>query len=449
MGGDLDIVAFVAEDFYQGIEVDRLVFDDQDASVGHDGNGAFLFTRRNNITLLPPSAIVRLPRLLHSSRLSTMDNKTRIATTMTAVLLAACGQGDQKGGAPAAGGPGGMPPAEVEVVTVAAGTTTLTRELPGRLQAVRSAQVRARVEGIVEKRLFAEGTDVAAGSPLFQIDERTYKAAALAAEADAAVARLTVDRYRPLLDIKAVSRQEFDLAEAKLKQAEAALARARLDLENARVLAPIGGRIGRALVTEGALVGKGEATHLATIEQIDPIYVNFTQANADLLRLQQAIKAGRLKRTSGADGAKVELLLEDGSAYPQPGRLLFSDLAVDPNTGSVQLRAEFPNSRRELLPGTFVRIRFPEAVIDAAISVPQRAVQMNSQGQFVTLVDAEGKAAVRPVKTGGMSGADWIVAEGLKGGEQVIVNGLQKARPGSPVKPVPLGGGTPTPKQGG
>ena len=212
------------------------------------------------------------------------------------------------------------------------------------------------------------------------------------------------------------------------------MAKAKLDLENASVLAPISGRIGRSIVTEGALVGKGEATHLATIEQIDPMYANFTQSNADLLRLQQAVKAGRLKHT---DRTKVELVLEDGSVYPQPGRLLFSDLAVDPNTGSVQLRAEFPNPKRELLPGTFVRIRFPEAVMEAALKLPQRAVQAGPQGQYVMTVDAEGKVAPRPVKTGGMSGPDWIIAEGLKGGEQVIVNGLQKARPGSPVKPVP------------
>lgn len=327
------------------------------------------------------------------------------------------------------------PPPEVDVVTVATGSATLTRELPGRLQAVRTAQVRARVEGIVEKRLFAEGSDVRAGAPLFQLDARTYKAAAASAEADVAVAKQTVERYRPLLEMKAVSRQEFDLAEAKQKQAESALAKARLDLENASVLAPISGRIGRALVTEGALVGKGEATHLATIEQIAPIYANFTQSNADLLRLQQAVKAGKLKRA--ADGARVELLLEDGSVHAQPGRLLFSDLAVDPNTGSVQLRAVFPNPKRDLLPGTFVRIRFPEAVADNAIRLPTRAVQTGPQGQFVMVVDAEGKVAPLPVKTGAMAGTDWIVSEGLKGGEQVIVNGLQKARPGSPVKPVP------------
>lgn len=357
-----------------------------------------------------------------------------ISVLSLALLLAACG-GDEKK-APGMAGPGGAapPPPEVDVITVAAGSTTITRELPGRLQANRTAQVRARVEGIIEKRLFAEGSDLKAGAPLFRLDDRTYKAASGSAAADLAVARQTLARYQPLLAIKAVSQQEFDLAEAKVKQAEAALAKANLDLENTTVPAPISGRIGRALVTEGALVGRGEATHLATIEQIDPLYANFTQSNADLLRLRQAIKSGKLKR---AESAQVDLILDDGSVYPLPGRLLFSDMAVDPNTGSIQLRAEFPNPRRELLPGMFVRIRFPEAVMDSAIKLPQRAVQAGAQGQYVMTVDADGKATPRPVKAGGMSGADWIIAEGLQGGEQVIVNGHQKARPGSPVKPVP------------
>jgi membrane fusion protein, multidrug efflux system len=353
---------------------------------------------------------------------------------LATLVLAGCG--DKSAGP----GMGAAPPPEVDVITVAAGSATVTQDLPGRLQAWRTAQVRARVEGIVEKRLFTEGSDVKAGTPLFHIDDRTYRTAAAAAEADVAVAKVTVERYKPLLEMKAVSRQEFDQAEAKQKQAEAALAKAKLELENASVLAPISGRIGRALVTEGALVGKGEATPLATIEQLDPIYANFTQSNADLLRLQQAIKAGRLKR---AEGAKVELMLEDGSVYGLPGKLSFTDLAVDPNTGSVQLRAEFPNPRRELLPGTFVRIRFPEAVMDSAIKVPQRAVMMSPQGQSVMVVDGEGKVAPRPVKLGGMAGGDWVVAEGLKGGEQVIVNGLQKARPGATVKPVALGSPAP------
>jgi membrane fusion protein (multidrug efflux system) len=354
-------------------------------------------------------------------------------------LLAACGD-DGKKGPPGAPPGAGMPPPEVDVITIAAGSATITQDLPGRLQAVRSAQVRARVEGVVEKRLFAEGTDIAAGTPLFQIDARTYQAQAAAADADLAAAKAVFDRYTPLLAIKAVSQQEFDAAQARVKQAEAAAAKAKLDQENAVPPAPISGRIGRALVTEGALVGKGEATHLVTIEQLDPIRVEFSQSYSDLLRLQQAVKSGKQKK---ADSAKVELVLEDGSLYPEKGRLQFTDLAVDPNSGAVILRAEFPNPRRDLLPGTFVRVRFPQTQLDEAIRVPQRAVQGGAQGQFVMTVDAEGKVAPRPIKTSAMSGGDFIVDSGLKGGEQVIVNGLQKARPGSAVKPVPWTPGAP------
>ena len=362
-----------------------------------------------------------------------------IASLILLALLAACGEGDKKAG-PTGGSGAAMPPAEVDVITVTSGSATLTQDLPGRLQAVRSAQVRARVEGVVEKRLFNEGSDIAAGTPLFRIDARTYQAQAASAEADLAASQAVFERYQPLLDIKAVSRQEFDAASARVKQAEATLSKAKLDLENAVPPAPISGRIGRALVTEGALVGKGEATHLVTIEQIDPIRVEFTQTYSDMLHLQQAIKAGKQKR---ADAAQVELLLEDGALYPEKGRLQFTDLAVDPNSGAVVLRAEFPNSRRELLPGTFVRVRFPQAQLDNAMRVPQRAVLGGAQGQSVMSVDAEGKVVPLPVKTGAMSGPDFIITDGLKGGEQVIVNGLQKVKPGATVKPVPWTPGAP------
>jgi membrane fusion protein (multidrug efflux system) len=367
-----------------------------------------------------------------------MRNLHAILALLTSVSIVACGNGD-KTAAPAPGA-GAPPPVEVDVVTVVPASATITQDLPGRLLAYRTAQVRARVEGVVEKRLFTEGSDIAAGTPLFQIDARTYEAAAAAAEADLAAARAVLARYQPLLEIKAVSQQEFDAAAAKVKQAEAALARARLDLENALPRAPIAGRVGRALVTEGALVGKGEATHLVTIEQLDPIRVEFTQTYSDLMRLQQAVKAGKQKK---ADSAEVALVLEDGSLYPERGRLRFADLAVDPASGAVVLRAEFPNPRRELLPGAFVRVRFPQAELEAALRVPQRAVQGSPTGQLVMTVDAEGKVAPRPIKTGGMAGGDFIVTDGLKAGDVVIVNGLQKARPGSIVKPVPWTPGAP------
>jgi membrane fusion protein (multidrug efflux system) len=357
---------------------------------------------------------------------------TAIAVYTTMFALSACGSKDGGGQqAPAAGA--APPPLEVDVVTVSKGSVVLTQDLPGRLEAYRSAQVRARVEGIIEKRQFTEGSDVKAGATLFQIDARNYLTAYDSAKTDMGVARQTMERYKPLLEARAVSQQDYDLAAAKFKQTEAAMSRAQLDFDNTHVPAPISGRIGRAQVTEGALVGRGEATLLATIEQVNPIYANFTQPGSDLMRLQQAFNSGKMKR---AGAAQVELVLEDGSIYPQPGKLLFSNLAVDPSTGSVSLRAEFPNPKQELLPGMFASIRFPEASADDSIKVPQRAVQMTTQGQFVMVVDAEGKAAPRPIKTGGMSGGDFVIEEGLKAGDQVIVNGLQKVRPGTPVKAV-------------
>jgi len=360
-------------------------------------------------------------------------NPTHRAIASILVLLgvfAACSRGADK---PAMSG-GAMPSQEVDVITVTSGSATLTQDLPGRLQAYRTAEVRAQVEGIVEKRLFVEGSDVKEGATLFQIDPRNYAAAVNAAEADVEAARLVLERYAPLLESGFVSQQEYDAAAAALKQVQATLTRAQIDLENTRVPAPIPGRIGRAMVTEGALVGRGEATPLATIEQVDPIYANFTQPGAELLRLQRAVKEGTWKR---AESAQVELILEDGTVYPLPGTLLFSDLAVDSSTGSVSMRAKFPNPRYAILPGMFVRIRFPEAIAVDSIRVPQRAVQGGTQGQYVMVVSKDGKVAMQAVKTSGMAGGDFIVTEGLNAGEQVIVNGLQKVRPGSQVKAVP------------
>jgi len=348
--------------------------------------------------------------------------------------LAGCnGSGDQQTAAAA------MPPTEVEVLTARPGSVTLTQDLPGRLEAWRTAQVRARVEGIVEKRLFTEGSEIKEGAMLFRIDPHTYVAARDAARTNVAATRLVVERYKPLLDIKAVSPQEFDAAEANYKQAQAALARAELDMSNTAVPAPISGRIGRALVTEGALVGKNEATHLATIEQIDPLYVNFTQSGSELLRLQAAIKAGQMKK---ATSSEVQLLLEDGSLYPYAGTILFSDVVVDESTGAISVRARIPNPKHELLPGMFVRVHFPTAVAEQAIRIPQRAVHTGPQGQFVLQVTADGKAATLPIKTGNMVGGDFIVTEGFKGGEQVIVNGM--AQPGMPVKVTPWAGNSAT-----
>ena len=354
-----------------------------------------------------------------------------------AALLSACGKSD----APAAAGPGagGPPPTEVSVVVAQPGEALLTKELPGRLQAWRTAQVRARVEGIVEQRLFEEGSDVKSGMPLYRIDARTYRTSDAAAKAELAAARAVVNRYRPLVEMKAVSQQELDAAEARLRQAEAAVARTQLDLENTTVPAPISGRIGRTLVTEGALVGRGEATQLATIEQIDPIYVNFTQSSAELLALREALASGRWKK---ADTRRMELVLENDSVYALPGKLLFTDLSVDPNTGAVSLRAEFPNPKKDLLPGMFVRVRYPQAKADKLITLPQRAVQLSPAGASVMVVGEGNKLMPVPVKLGGISGTHWTILSGLKGGEQVMVEGHMKAYPGSVVKPVPW---SPTP----
>lgn len=354
------------------------------------------------------------------------------ASIFLTMLLVACSAGDVQKTPEAGAAP---PPPEVDVVTATPGSVVLTQDLPGRLQAFRTAEVRARVEGIVEKRMFTEGSEIKEGDALYQIYSRNYQTAFDAARSDVTNAEQTLTRYKSLLESRAVSQQGYDLVETKVKQADAVFSKAQEDLKNTRVPAPISGRIGRSKVSEGALVGRGEATHLATIEQIDPLYANFNQSGADLLRLKQAIKAGKLKRSGST---RVELVLEDGSIYPQPGELLFADLAVDPGTGSVSLRAVFPNPQRELLPGMFVSVRLPQADADNTIRLPQRAIQMTPQGQIVMVVDAEGKVSPRPVKTGSMSGSDFIIAEGLQGGEQVILNGLQKARPGSIVKAVPL-----------
>ena len=363
-------------------------------------------------------------------------------------LLPACGE---KGDAANAGN--APPPPEVTVAVVQRSEAPVTLEASGRVVAHRTAEVRARVEGILEKRLYKEGGEVQEGQALFRIDRGTLEANVASARAALAKARANVDvvkqtvmRYRRLIADQAISQQELDQAEANLKQseaevlsAEAALKRAEIDLGHASVQAPISGRITRAFVTEGAFVGRGDATHLATIEQLDPIYVDFTQSGAELLRLRRAMLSGEMKRAQ----RPVELLLEDRSGYRHAGKLLFSEQTVDRATGTVTLRAEFPNPNRLLLPGMFATVRFTLASIGDAVKVPQRAVQATPQGQFVYVVDVDNKVVQQPVKTGGFSGPDWIVTEGLKGGERVVVDGLQKIRPGAVVNPIAAGAPAP------
>ncbi|HMP11249.1 efflux RND transporter periplasmic adaptor subunit [Hydrogenophaga sp.] len=364
--------------------------------------------------------------------------------------LAACGQGN----VPAAAAPGGGRPApEVGVVTVMPGEVALQSELPGRLEASRVAQVRARAAGILQQRVFAEGSDVRAGQILFQIDPAPYEAAlqtaraSLArAEASLTQARTLVERYGPLVAENAISQQEFanaqaarQVAEADVAAGQAAVRTASINLGHARVTAPIAGRIGRALVTEGALVGQGEATPLAVIQQIDPLFVNFTQPASEALRLRRALESGQLKG-AGQGAAEVRVLLDDGTEHPAPGRLLFTDLTVDPGTGQVSLRAELPNPNGQLLPGLFVRVRLVQASAVNAITLPQQAVSRSARGDTVRVVKADGQVEQRPVKVGGQQGGQWIVLEGLAAGEQVMVDGIQKLQmmpPGTPVKAVP------------
>ncbi len=369
-----------------------------------------------------------------------------VAAAALALLLAGCGKGN---GTP--GGGAAPPPAQVGVVSVTPGDIGLVTELPGRLEASRVAQVRARAAGILQKRLFREGSDVKAGQPLFSIDAAPYAAAAASAkagqaraEANLAQATALAERYKPLVEANAISKQEYANAVAAQKQAEADVAvgkanvqTAGINLGYAAVTAPISGRIGRALVTEGALVGQGDATQLAVIQQINPMYVNFTQSAADVMKLRAKMESGQFKRANGADAASVRIVLEDGTEYPRPGRLLFSDLTVDATTGQVTLRAEVPNPGGQLLPGLYVRVRLEQAQATNAITLPQQAVTRSAQGDTVMVVGADGKVASRPVKIGSAKGTQWVVLEGLKTGEQVMVDGFQKLQPGATVKPVP------------
>ena len=343
-----------------------------------------------------------------------------------------------------------MPPAEVGVITVTPGELALVSELPGRLEASRVAQVRARAAGILQKRLFREGSDVKAGQPLFEIDAAPYRATFESAQATQAKAEANLlqasalaDRYAPLADAKAISQQEFVAAQAAQKQAQAdvavakaAVQTARINLDYANVSAPINGRIGRALVTEGALVGQGEATQLAVVQQIDPIYVNFTQSAGEVMKLRRALEAGQLKR-AGTDAATVRVMLEDGTEYARPGKLLFSDLTVDSTTGQVTLRAEVPNPGGNLLPGLYVRVKLEQAKASNAITLPQQAVTRSAQGDSVMVVGADGKVAPRPVKVGAQQNGQWVILDGLTAGDQVMVDGFQKLRGGAPVKAVP------------
>ena len=397
-----------------------------------------------------------MPQSHVSSRRSLSSWRLMAAGTVVMAVLAltACGKGKEP--AAAGGAPGGAapPPPEVGVVVATPTDVGLITELPGRLEASRVAEVRARAAGILQERLFREGSDVKAGQPLFRIDSAPYAAASRSAqaslaraEANAVQAKALAERYKPLVEANAVSKQEYANAVAAQKSAEADVGVARasvttanINLGYAAVTAPISGRIGRALVTEGALVGQGDATALAVIQQINPLYVNFTQSANDVMKLRRAMADGQFKRADGADAASVRVVLEGGGEYPMPGKLLFSDLTVDATTGQITLRAELPNPKGELLPGLYVRVRIEQAQVSNAIALPQQAVTRTQQGDTVTVVGADGKLSKRTVKVGAAKNNQWVVMEGLKAGEQVMVDGFQKLQmlpPGTPVKAVP------------
>lgn len=379
------------------------------------------------------------------SRSSLMPFSQLVLVSLCAVVIAGCSKNDSKAAAGAA-----PLPAEVGVVTVALGDVGLVTELPGRLEASRVAQVRARAAGILQKRFFREGSDVKAGQALFAIDPAPYaalsasaKASQASAEANAAQAAALAERYKPLVEANAISKQEYANAVAAQKQAEAQVAVAKANVQTAginlgyaSVTSPISGRIGRSLVTEGALVGQAEATQLAVVQQIDPMYVNFTQSAAEVLKLRRAMESGQFKRADAANAASVRLVLEDGSEYARAGKLLFSDLTVDAATGQITLRAEVPNPNGDLLPGLYVRVRLEQAQASNAITLPQQAVTRTAQGDTVTIVGPDGKINSRTIRVGSAKGSNWVVLDGLKAGELVMVDGFQKVRPGATVKPV-------------
>ncbi len=362
-----------------------------------------------------------------------------------ALLLASCGR-TPSGPPPAAPGPPG--PMEVGVITVATMPVTLTQDLPGRISAFRVAEVRARVSGIVLKRLFKEGSDVKEGQVLYEIDPAQYEAAhdsalgTLAkAEAGLNSAQLKLNRMKSLIDSHAVSKQDYDEASGsqRVNQAEvllgqAAVKTAKINLDYTKVIAPITGRIGLSQVTEGAYVRTDQATLLSTVQQIDRVYVDVNQPSSDLLRLKAALASGRLKADASGQ-PRVKLVYENGEIYPEEGTLEVSDVTVNTLTNSVTVRAVFPNPRNDLLPGMFVRARLEEGTTPDAILVPQLAVTRNSKGEPTAMViGAESKVELRVLETPRAVGSQWLVTSGLKAGDQLIINNLQKIRPGALVK---------------
>lgn len=369
-----------------------------------------------------------------------MKNTYKSLILLGAVALVA---GCKSQGAP--DGHGKMPPPEVGVFTVKPEALAITTELPGRTAAYQVAEVRPQVGGLIQKRLFTEGADVKAGSPLYQIDPATYqaaynsaKAALSKAKANQAASQPKVARYKELVAIEGVSKQDYDdavaaneQAKAEVEAAQAALDTARINLDYTKVASPISGRISRSAVTPGALVTASQANALTTVQQLDPMYVDVTQSSEELLRLKRELESGTLKKSGGQP--RVTLKLADGSSYAQEGRLQFADASVDPGTGNVTLRALFPNPKHELLPGMFVRAVLDNGTDQQAIAVPQQGVTRNPKGEATALVlNQKGVVEERVLRTGGTLGDKWLVKAGLAAGDQVIIEGVQKVRPGAP-----------------
>ncbi|WP_159282553.1 efflux RND transporter periplasmic adaptor subunit [Rahnella variigena] len=352
--------------------------------------------------------------------------RLKFLSVSTVVLLSACD--DSAGSA----SPAAQVPA-VNVVTLHSQPVALTTSLPGRTTAVRSAEVRPQVNGVIQKRLFVEGSEVKAGQQLYQIDPSTYQAAFDRAMATWKSADATARRYKPLVDAQAVSRQQYDDAVAAEREAAADVETARVNLQYTKVYAPISGHIGRSLYTEGALVTSGQTAYLTTIDQLNPIYVDVNESSQDLLRLRRALASGKLQ-SAGDNAAQATLTLEDGSKYALPGKLEFSEVTVSQSTGSVTLRASFPNPYDELLPGMFVHAQLQQGIDDKGILVPQEAIMHDVKGApYVYVVKTDNTVEQRSVTTGQMMNGNWLVNQGLNDGDKVITDGLQNVRPGAKV----------------
>ncbi|MCB5363161.1 efflux RND transporter periplasmic adaptor subunit [Pusillimonas sp. CC-YST705] len=373
-----------------------------------------------------------------------LQQKFRVLALTSVLLLAACGDKPKQGPDMA------NMQVPVSVVTVQPSRAEISVELPGRVSAIKDAQIRARVDGIVESINFKQGGDVKAGDLLFTIDPAPYQAARASAyaelkraEANAISARQLAQRYSKLIQANAVSRQDYDNAVAQAAQADAAIAAAKAALQAAdinlgytKVTSPINGRIGQSMVTEGALVSAAAATQMAVVQQIDDVYVDVTRSTTELAAMRRDLASGRYQRTE--DGAaQARVVLEDGSLYDQDGEMLFSGISVDPGTGQVTIRSEFPNPEQILLPGMYVRVRLPQAVDVNAMLVPQQALQRAADGSSSLMVVVDGKVQVRPVEAGISIGSNWLINKGLAAGDVVIVAGFQKLRPGAPVQAMP------------